>query len=213
MSDIIKFFQRGTKKRDLTNKSETGEDPWKIREGNLDCSQISQTSDIPEDVFTESFNSADCLNVSRIWNVSSKETKASQIKGEKQLSDLTDSVQVISDRFGEYEKDSKAKDELITKLQAQVTELTDKVSNVSVQVDEQEQYSRQYYLLIHGAEENGNEDIDTLLISIINEHLGLHIQPSDIDQMYCISNKNKAQKKGREITIKFTKYNIRKKFS
>ena len=213
MSDIIKFFQRGTKKRDLTNKSETGEDPWKIREGNLDCSQISQTSDIPEDVFTESFNSADCLNVSRIWNVSSKETKASQIKGEKQLSDLTDSVQVISDRFDEYEKDSKAKDELITKLQAQVTELTDKVSNLSVQVDEQEQYSRQYYLLIHGAEENGNEDIDTLLISIINVHLGLHIQPSDIDRMYCISNKNKAQKKGREITIKFTKYNIRKKFS
>ena len=213
MSDIIKFFQRGTKKRDLTNKSETGEDPWKIREGNLDCSQISQTSDIPEDIFTESFNSADCLNVSRIWNVSFKETKASQIKGEKQLSDLTDSVQVISDRFDEYEKDSKAKDELITKLQAQVTELTDKVSNLSVQVDEQEQYSRQYYLLIHGAEENGNEDIDTLLISIINEHLGLHIQPSDTDRTYCIGNKNKAQKKGREITIKFTKYNIRKKFS
>ena len=50
-------------------------------------------------------------------SVSSKETTASQIKGEKQLSDLTDSVQLISDKFDEYERDKKAKDELIIKLQ------------------------------------------------------------------------------------------------
>ena len=76
-------------------------------------------------------------------SVSSKETTASQIKGQKQLSDLTDSVQLISDKFNECEKDRKAKDELIIKLQTKVTELTDKVSNLSVQVDKQEQYSRQ----------------------------------------------------------------------
>ena len=46
MSDILKFFQRGKKKRDLSGKSETEEDPKKVREGSLDCSQISQTSDI-----------------------------------------------------------------------------------------------------------------------------------------------------------------------
>ena len=34
-------------------------------------------------------------------SVSSKETTASQIKDEKQLSDLTDSVQLISDKFDE----------------------------------------------------------------------------------------------------------------
>ena len=57
------------------------------------------------------------------------------------MSDLTDSVQLISDKCDEYEKDRKAKDELITKPQVQVTEVTDKVSNLSVQVDKQEQYS------------------------------------------------------------------------
>ena len=87
-------------------------------------------------------------------SVSSKETTASQIKGQKQLPDLTDSVQLISDKFNEYEKDRKAKDELIIKLQTKVTELTDKVSNLSVQVDKQEQYSRQNCPLIHGVEEN-----------------------------------------------------------
>ena len=50
-------------------------------------------------------------------SVSSKETTASQIKDEKQLSDLTDSVQLTSDKFDEYERTKKAKDELIIKLQ------------------------------------------------------------------------------------------------
>ena len=46
------------------------------------------------------------------------------------------------------------------KLQTQVTELTDKVSNLSVQGDEQEQYSRQNCILIHGVEENRNGDTE-----------------------------------------------------
>ena len=67
------------------------------------------------------------------------------------------------------------------KLQTQVTELTDKVSNLSVQGDEHEQYSRQNCILIHDVEENRNGDTDTLPINIINKHLRLDIQPSDVD--------------------------------
>ena len=143
-------------------------------------------------------------------SVSSKETTASQIKGEKQLSDLTDSFQLISDKFDEYKKDRKAKDKLIMKLQTQVTELTDKVSNLSVQVDEREQYSRRNSLLIHDVKENQNEDTDTLSINIINEHLELDIQPSDIDRTDRIGNKNKTRKKVRAIIITFSRYNTRK---
>ena len=116
MSDITKIFQRGTKKRDLRDKSKTGEDPNKFREGSLDCSKISQTSDIPDDIFVESLNSADCLAIlfdclknleSKMKEimVSSKETAASQIKGEKHLSDLMDSFQLISDKFDKFEED------------------------------------------------------------------------------------------------------------
>ena len=50
-------------------------------------------------------------------SLSSKKITAIQIKGEKQLSDLTDCLQLIYDKFDEYEKDRKAKDELIIKLQ------------------------------------------------------------------------------------------------
>lgn len=73
---------------------------------------------------------------------SSKETTTFQIKVEEQLSDLSDSVQLISVMFDEYENSRKAKDELIVKTQVQVMELTDKASNLAVQVDEQEQYTR-----------------------------------------------------------------------
>ena len=56
-------FQRGTKKRDFSDKSETGEDPKKVREGSLDCNQISQTSDIPDDICSKSLNSPDCVAI------------------------------------------------------------------------------------------------------------------------------------------------------
>ena len=56
---MIKFFQRESKKSDLSNKSETEKYPKKIREGSLDYSQISETSDIPDDILTEGLNSLD----------------------------------------------------------------------------------------------------------------------------------------------------------
>lgn len=42
MSNIMKIFQRGTKEHDLSDKSETGEEPKKVREDSLDCTQIIQ---------------------------------------------------------------------------------------------------------------------------------------------------------------------------
>ena len=83
----------------------------------------------------------------------------------------------------------------------EVTELMDKVSNPCVQGDEQEQYSRWNCLLIHAVKENRNEDYITLSISIINKHLGLHVEPSDANRAHRIGNKNKARKKNRVIVI------------
>ena len=48
-------------------------------------------------------------------------------------------------------------------------------------------------------------------LALLNEHFGLDIQPSNLDRTHRISSKNKAHKTGRAITIKFTRYNIRKK--
>ena len=66
-------------------------------------SQISQTKDILDDIFTKTLNSSGCIAIlfnclknleakMREISVSSEETTESQIKGEKQLSDLTKTV-------------------------------------------------------------------------------------------------------------------------
>ena len=76
----------------------------------IGCSQISQTSNIPDYIFFESLNSPDWVAVlfnclknleSKMMEtlVPSKKITARQIKDEKQLSGLTDSVQLISDKF------------------------------------------------------------------------------------------------------------------
>ena len=86
----------------------------------LYCSHISQTSYIRDNIFTKILNSSDYVEI--LFNcpknlpckmgetsVSSKETSTSQTKGNKQLSDLTHFVHLISNKFDEYEKERKAK--------------------------------------------------------------------------------------------------------
>ena len=63
MSEITKFVQRRTKKRDSSDESKIGEHTKKISEGSLDFKQISQISDTPDDIFTESLNSPDYVAI------------------------------------------------------------------------------------------------------------------------------------------------------
>ena len=112
--EISNCFAKSGKKRDLSNKSENGEDAKKIRDGSLNSSQISQTSDIPDQVFAGSLESPEC--VTNLFNciknvekqikeifVSTNETKDIQIKGEQQLLELTTSINFISKQFDDYE--------------------------------------------------------------------------------------------------------------
>ena len=92
--DLKKYFNSGSKKRDLSSETSTsGDDPKKIREGSLDDSSN------PDDVFTEGLSSPDCVKVlhnciknveKQIHGIHSKteKSKKSQIKGEQHLMDL-----------------------------------------------------------------------------------------------------------------------------
>ena len=64
-------------------------------------------------------------------------TNEIQIKGEQQLKYLTDSVELISARFDEYEADRKKKEEMINSLEEKVLGLTEKVDKLSSLVDRQ----------------------------------------------------------------------------
>ena len=79
-------------------------------------------------MFTESLTSSDCVKIlfSCIKNVekqitqifeNTKEMKEGQMKGEKYSAELTEAIDFISNKFDEYETDSKEKEERIQKLE------------------------------------------------------------------------------------------------
>ena len=68
-----------------------------------------------------------------------KPTQEHQIKDKRQLKDLHDSVQFISDKSKEYDEDRSKKNEIIGNLQSEVMTLSSKVSKLEKQVDHQEQ--------------------------------------------------------------------------
>ena len=57
-------------------------------------------------------------------------TQEQQIKGERQLNDLLDSAQFISDKFEEYKEDRAKENEIIGNLQSEVRTLLSKVSKL-----------------------------------------------------------------------------------
>ena len=80
-------------------------------------------------------------------SVLGKSTQEQQIKDKKQLNDLHDSVQFISEKFREYDEDWARKNEIIGNFQSEVRTLSKKVSKLEKQADQQEQYSRRNCLL------------------------------------------------------------------
>ena len=152
------FLQIIEKKRlsDQSKERNSGDEPKKIRE---EKSSIKNLSEMSVDVFAETLKSPACVEI--LFNclrnvekqmkeifVLAKPTQEQQIKGERQLSDLHDSVQFISDKFKEYEEDRAKKNEIIQKLQPEVRTSSSKVSKRKKLADQQ--YSRRNCLLVHG---------------------------------------------------------------
>ena len=145
--DITKYFDQSSKKRNLSGNSIQEEGAKKLKEGSL---ITSRASDIPDEVFTESLKLPDCVNISfsciknlekQLTQISenTNEMKEGQIKGEKQLAELTEAIDFISNNFDEYQKDRKEKEERIKVLEDCLTNMSRRADGRSGQVDKQEQ--------------------------------------------------------------------------
>ena len=122
-------------KRDLSDnfKSDGAEDPKKLRQ---ECSGSSEAD--TGDVFAEGLNDSSCTDilfnclkeleakVVKIYEVANS-TKKTQMKDEKQLADLTSSVDYITKKFDEFEEERKKKDEQIKCFQEYVPFLENKM--------------------------------------------------------------------------------------
>ena len=141
------FCKKGfLRKRDLSDNSNQEESSKKLKDGSMNTSRVSV---IPDEVFTESLKSTDSVNIlfSCIKNVerqitqmfkNTKELKEGQIKGEKHFAELTEAIDFISNKFKEYEKDRKEKEERIKTLKECLTNMSKRVDGLSSQVDKRE---------------------------------------------------------------------------
>ena len=115
----------------MNNNSNTGEDAKRQREESPSKSHnvsMLDTPKTPGDVFEESLKSEDCVKMllSCLRNLE-KELKDihksalsnnnnNQIKGEKQLADLNESINFMSDKFDEFEKQRQEQKKVIEEL-------------------------------------------------------------------------------------------------
>ena len=94
-----------------------------------EATSSSSYSDL--DIFEESLDSSSCRSIlfDYLKNLESKVNeifentntlKENQIKGEKQLIDLAETVNFLSEKFHEFEADRKLKEEIIKSLRGQV---------------------------------------------------------------------------------------------
>ena len=215
--EITDYFDKTTtNKRQLSEQSNNGEESKKLRE------EGSQTDsgDVWDDVFlvglpSDQANSAMIQYMKRFeaqlkdLHNTTEQTKNSQIKGEEHLRELTKFIEFANNRFDEYEKEKKEKDELIKNLRKDVNDMAGISDNLSLCLDRQEQYSRRNCLLLHNIPETSNENTDDLVIKTVNEELLEAITINEIDISHRLG-KSQAGKI-RPVIVKFARYHTRNK--
>ena len=83
-----------------------------------------------------------------------RKTNETEIKGEKQLEDLTDSVKFMSNEFHEYEKEKLERLEMEARI-VELVSLSTKFKKLEYIADRMKHYSRRNSMLIHGKEKKG----------------------------------------------------------
>ena len=93
-------------------------------------------------------------------------------------------------------KNVREKNEIIKKLNDKLSALTERSKVLEESIDQQEQYSCRNCLLIHGVEENRNEDTDKLALNIINNDLEIDLTEIAIDRTHHIGDQKKEKEEG-----------------
>ena len=126
MTDTTKYFDQNSKKRDLTGDWNQEKAAKELKERSLNTN-----TDIPDEALTDSLKSSDCVNIlsSCIKNVEK------QIEKEKQIVEVKEAIDFISNQFDEYEKDRKEKEERIKTLEDCLINMSKLVDSLSGQID------------------------------------------------------------------------------
>ena len=116
-----------------------------------------------------------------------------QITGTEQLNDMNKAINFINDKFENFEKPLKKKDEEIKLLEKENNYLNKRVDEMDAVVDRQEQYLRRNCFLVNQIVEEIVEDTDEKIINTLQQSMDETIKPEDIDRSHRLG-KPKASK-------------------
>ena len=215
MSNTLKSYF-GSKKWDLSDKSNDGDQRKKAKESNLDWSLNQDDTD----VFAEGIDSPRCASILHdcLKNLDKKvneihllstTTNHAQIKGTQQLKEVNDAIKFINERFEEFELDRREKEQEIAELKSNINSLNARLDKADRVLDRQEQYSRVNCLLIHDIEKENQENADEVVINVLKQEMDEETTHLDIDRSHRLENRKLDKSKPRLIIIKFCRYNVR----
>ena len=118
----------------------------------------------------------------------------------------------MSDKFDDFKKVKKGKEEIINNLKEEVSTLKGRVETLEKESDDQDQYSKRNCVLIHELEEDKDEIIDDLVASFINDKMDIDLSVNNIDRSHRIG-KSSPRKKRPVIVLNLFDTTIREKFS
>ena len=104
---------------------------------------------------------------------------------------------MIGQHFSVLQKDIKEKNDKISELEQKVEELT-------IKCDDLEQYSRRNLIRISGITETAQEDTDDLVIKMANKIMDIPLDLNEIDRSHRVGPKSPG--KERPILVKLTSY-------
>ena len=212
MSNTLRSYF-GSKKKELSDKSNDRDERKKAKESNLDLSLNQDDAD----AFSGGIDSPrcasilyDCLNnldkkVNEIHLLSTT-TNDAQIKGTQQLMEVNGAIKFINENFEEFEADRKKKEQEIAELKSTINSLNVRLDKADRALNCQEQYSRRNCLLIHGIDEENQENTDEVVINVLKKEMDEEITHQDIDRSHRLGNRKLGKNKPRPIIIKFLRY-------
>lgn len=167
----------------------------------LDMSEIEFEGDTPSWV-PLMFKAMDSIH-GDVALVKSKmgEFCAFQAEVVKRMDEFQKTVEFLSDKFD-------AQEATINKLADRVANLENEKAELVLQVDNNEQHSRNECLLIHGVAEADGEDAAALFVSTVNDKLGMTTQRSDVKRAHRLGPK-RADGKPRPVIARFYSMNVR----
>ena len=112
----------------------------------------------------------------------------------------------MSEKFDEYKKDQKKKENIINGLQDEVSTLKERIGLLEKKSDNSEQYSHRNCLIKHGVKEHEQENTDNIVLNVITKHLDIELVIKDLDRSHR-SGKSSSKSKRRLIIVKFISYN------